>query len=156
MYLFPFAVIILASILSPTGSRQRLSSEGSEGRCYRRYETHHDCETFSGSETFIFTPVSLDLNMYALFPGVIAVYLWLARCELESGRGGETLMCFLLTGWKERGPPQGQSTSVLLKLASLLIYLCLNRTKEPNTVALRTFLASARKRWHASLFWRES
>lgn len=93
--------------------------------------------------------------MYALFPGVITVYLWLACCASQAG-GKATLMCFLLTGWKERGPPRSQSTSVLLKLASLLIYLCLNRTKEPNTVALRTFLASTEKRWHASLFWRES
>lgn len=111
LYQLPFAVLILASILSPTGSRQRLSSEGSEGRWDGCHEMHHDCETFSGRETFIFTPVSLDLNLYALFLGLIAVYLWSVRCQLESGGGGgggeATLMCFLLTGWKERGPPPG-------------------------------------------------
>lgn len=120
MYLFPFAVIILASILSPTGSRQRLSSEGSEGRCYRRYETHHDCETFSGSETFIFTPVSLDLNMYALFPGVIAVYLWLARCELESGRGGRNSDVLSADWMKREGPTPG---SIHLSAAEISVTL---------------------------------
>lgn len=114
------------------------------------------CETFIGSETLIFTPVSLDLNMYALCPGVIAVYLWLARCELESGgRGNDSDV--LSADWVEREcPAPGSIHLSVLKLASLLIYLCLNWAKEPNTLALRTFLANTRKKWHASLFWRES
>lgn len=113
---------------------------------------HHDCETFSRREAFIFTPVSLDLNLYALFLGLIAVYLWPVRCQLESGGGGKQLWCaFRWLDGKRGCRPRGQSTSVLLKLASLLIYLCLNWTKKPNTVALRT-----KKKWHASLFWQES
>lgn len=111
------------------------------GEIWRRQCGLHDCARVRDS----FSHESPSVWMReCCFPE-----LWRCICELESGE--VHLWCAFR--WRDgtRGACLG-STHPTLKLASLFIYLCLNPMKEPNTVPLRTFLASTGEKKVACLF----
>lgn len=127
-YQVPFAVIILASILSPPRQQTKAHLRGIWGTAV---QTSRNASRLAARRSVgakhSFSHQSHLIWACTLYGREWSQYICGWRVASSGRVGGEaTLMCFPLTGWKERGPPGGQSTSALLKLASLLIYWCLN------------------------------